>query len=545
MHLSLAVDQHPRQRLFELETLYEIGRECASLDSIEDMLRVLLSMVMGTYGSVQGIVFVGSSSGELEAFVARGDASRDESVAAMRNCARHYLAGTCSPAEVAQRAGMAVWLPLRLDDDAHGALALGERLSGAPYSARDRVLLSQILANSCSHLRSARLRGQLQVAADALERRVRALAFSNEMALAASRVTSLPRFHQFFLDRLVDAARADAATLALADAEGGWSIAARHGCSADLGAPTADALAASVDTPGESNGRSGNEHVLVLGVGTRTYGAAWLARCRDGDQFDDDDRALLGQIGAQAGLIFENMDLFERFLRDQQQQFRLRGALEQYVAPSVVDRMLSSGSVQEVRSIRTHVTVLMADMRGSTELTTGLEPEAVLDVMDEYFSEMIEILFRYEGTIDRIEGDAIVALFGAPEQRADDAVRAVRAGMALEQAFGSIACAWRARLAVPPGLGLGVGIATGEVVAANIGTGRHLHYTTTGPTINLASRLAAKAPAGYLLLDAPTWRQASAALRLDTQRRPRKPRYVRAKGFASLIPAYRLTGPWG
>jgi class 3 adenylate cyclase len=82
-------------------------------------------------------------------------------------------------------------------------------------------------------------------------------------------------------------------------------------------------------------------------------------------------------------------------------------------------------------------------------------------------------------------------------------------------------------------------------VAANIGTGRHLHYTTTGPTINLASRLAAKAPAGYLLVDAPTWQQASAALGLDTQRRPRKPRYLRAKGFASLIPAYRLTGSWG
>jgi class 3 adenylate cyclase len=544
MSISLAVDQNPRRRIFELETLYEIGRECASLESIDDMLRVLLSMVMGAYGSVQGLVFVGTSSGEIEALVARGAATRDDGVACLQDCARHYLAGTRSPADLARRAGMEVWLPLRLDNVAHGALVLGTRLCGESYSESDRALLSQIVANSCLHLRNARLRGQLQVAADALERRVRALAFSNEMAIAASRISSLPRFHQFLLDRLVDAARAEAGVLAIADAERRWTVVARHNLSAVVGDPTADAIAASVETPGGRHASPGNEHVVVLGVGPRTYGAAWLTRRRDADPFDVDDRALLGQIGAQAGLILENVELFERFLHDQQQQFRMRGALEQYVAPSVVDRMLSSGSAQDLRSARTNVTVLMADMRGSTELANGFEPETVLDVMDEYFSGMIEILFQYEGTIDRIEGDAIVALFGAPEQRADDAVRAVRAGMALEQAFGSIAREWRARMTVPPGLGLGVGIATGEVVAANIGTGRHLHYTTTGPTINLASRLAAKAPAGCLLLDAPTWRQVSAALDLDTSRRPRKPRYLRAKGFASLIPAYRLTGPW-
>jgi adenylate cyclase len=112
----------------------------------------------------------------------------------------------------------------------------------------------------------------------------------------------------------------------------------------------------------------------------------------------------------------------------------------------------------------------------------------------------------------------------------------VRAALAMHSAFASLLASWRERQSFSDAVGMGVGVATGEVLAANIGSAKRLHYTTTGPAINLAARLADRAPAGTLQLDERTWRLAREAAGL----RPQRPRRMRAKGFPTLLPVYRV-----
>jgi class 3 adenylate cyclase len=137
-------------------------------------------------------------------------------------------------------------------------------------------------------------------------------------------------------------------------------------------------------------------------------------------------------------------------------------------------------------------------------MSETMAPEKVVEILNEYFSGVTQAIFDYGGTLDKYIGDAVMAIFGAPISKGNDAQRAVEAGVAIQKLVADMNrdAAQRGR----PEIGVGVGINTGVVTAGNIGSPQRLDYTVIGDEVNLASRLCGKAEAGQVLITESTFR---------------------------------------
>jgi class 3 adenylate cyclase/tetratricopeptide (TPR) repeat protein len=183
------------------------------------------------------------------------------------------------------------------------------------------------------------------------------------------------------------------------------------------------------------------------------------------------------------------------------------------------------------QEVRKTVTVVFSDLVGSTSLGESLDSESLREVLGRYFRAMQDVLESQGGVVEKFIGDAIVAVFGLPKLREDDAVRAVRAAMDMRSALAEV----NAELETGWGLTLTVrtGINTGEVVAGDIAAGQRL---VTGDTVNVAARLEQAAGAGEILLGELTYRLVRGAVEVE----PVEP--LALKGKAEQVPAYRLLG---
>jgi class 3 adenylate cyclase/tetratricopeptide (TPR) repeat protein len=177
------------------------------------------------------------------------------------------------------------------------------------------------------------------------------------------------------------------------------------------------------------------------------------------------------------------------------------------------------------------VTIVFADVTGSTALGERLDPEALRRVMSRYFDRMAAVIEAHEGTVEKFIGDAVMAVFGIPRLHEDDALRAVRAAAEMDAALAEL----NAELERDHGVGLAarVGVNTGEVVAGDPTTGQRL---VTGDAVNVAARLEQAAAPGEVLLGEPTHRLVKDAVDVE----PVAP--LELKGKAEPVPAYRLTG---
>jgi adenylate cyclase len=133
------------------------------------------------------------------------------------------------------------------------------------------------------------------------------------------------------------------------------------------------------------------------------------------------------------------------------------------------------------------MTVLFSDIRGFTTLTERGEPEAIVAMLNEYFTRMVTIVFRHQGTIDKFVGDMVMALFGAPLDDAAHAEHAVEAALDMVDALHELNARWQAQGREP--LDIGIGINTGPMIAGNIGSEAIMSYTVIGDAVNLGSRL--------------------------------------------------------
>jgi adenylate cyclase len=131
-------------------------------------------------------------------------------------------------------------------------------------------------------------------------------------------------------------------------------------------------------------------------------------------------------------------------------------------------------------------------------MAESMQPDAIAQILTEYFSEMVEIIFEYGGTLDKFVGDSVMALWGAPIAHADDPDRALRAAVAMQHAIRRLNERWVS--AGRPEIGVGIGINHGEVFAGNIGSHRRLEYTVIGDAVNVANRLCSEASPGEILV---------------------------------------------
>jgi class 3 adenylate cyclase len=165
----------------------------------------------------------------------------------------------------------------------------------------------------------------------------------------------------------------------------------------------------------------------------------------------------------------------------------LRGQLQRYVSPHLVDHALANPSLLELSGDGREATVLFADVAGFTRLIESAPAPVVISLLDEYFNEMVELIYRHGGTVEQLIGDEIVALFGGPETRGDAAAAAVRAALAMVAAVARLNARWTAE--GRPTFGIGVGIASGRVMAGTIGSERRRELIVVGRPMIAAARI--------------------------------------------------------
>lgn len=257
-------------------------------------------------------------------------------------------------------------------------------------------------------------------------------------------------------------------------------------------------------------------------------------------QFVADGRAVAVTPPAVALFLLYFAGLWYAHRRVEGEARKVRATFQRYVTPEVVDALLSQPDAAELKGGRREVTVLFADLRGFTAFAERMPPERVVQVLNQYLSAMAEAVLLRGGMVDKFLGDGLMALFGAPlpdEQHADAAVRAaldaLRRAKELARRAGDDPSS--------PGLSVGIGIHTGEVIVGSIGSPKRLEYTAVGDTVNVASRLQELAAPGSVVLSQRAVEALSPELRALAE--PLPPAAIR--GRSEPVALFRITLPEG
>jgi class 3 adenylate cyclase/putative methionine-R-sulfoxide reductase with GAF domain len=213
---------------------------------------------------------------------------------------------------------------------------------------------------------------------------------------------------------------------------------------------------------------------------------------------------------------------------DVEQRRAIGDAFSRYLAPHVVESLMKAPSAVGLGGERQMATILFADIRDFTKMAARMEAERVVEILNAYFESAVTVLFEYDGLLDKFYGDGLMAVFGPPRVRADDAARALRSAARLHEVVRALAPV------IHEPLRISVGLATGEVVAGHIGSTRRLDYTVIGDAVNLASRLQSAAPPSATYCDETTYLRSGLQLRGERLQ-------AKIKGRDDLVTVYRLT----
>ncbi len=176
-----------------------------------------------------------------------------------------------------------------------------------------------------------------------------------------------------------------------------------------------------------------------------------------------------------------------RYYAEQSDKLRIKNAFQHYVTASIVNEILKDPAKLNLHGEERCLSLFFSDIEGFTTLSEGLSPLIVVNLLNEYLTEMTDIIFKYDGLLDKYEGDAIMAVFGAPVDQADHAIRACRCALDSQKALSEMRARWRKE--GKPELFVRIGINTGVVVVGNMGSRMRFDYTCIGDNVNLAARL--------------------------------------------------------
>jgi class 3 adenylate cyclase len=230
-------------------------------------------------------------------------------------------------------------------------------------------------------------------------------------------------------------------------------------------------------------------------------------------------------------------------VEDTTNTMRIEEYFSRYVGSDVLEMLKQRSEEDFFRTSRYRMTVVFADLRGFTKASSTLRPEQVCEFINEFLEAMIEVVDRNHATVDKIVGDEVMVLAGAPFQRPDHAALALKIAIEMVEAQDGLLLKWRqSPLVELHNLQVGIGIHTGEMVVGNIGSKRRSDYTVLGASVNLAARLCSQAKGGQILMSLDSFEAVREVIR-------KNPRYydpplkgfrehppVDAKGFSEPIP---------
>ncbi|RMH69086.1 MAG: GAF domain-containing protein [Gemmatimonadetes bacterium] len=245
--------------------------------------------------------------------------------------------------------------------------------------------------------------------------------------------------------------------------------------------------------------------------------------------FTQDDLDFLMAFTNQAALAIENAQLYNSI----QEQERIRENLQRYLPAELANQMMNQGQIQ-LGGEECFVSILFSDIQGFTSRAEKMPAGEVVQMLNAYFSLMTDEIFKQEGTLDKFMGDGIMTIFGAPIPHEDHALRAIKAAIGMRERLKELNAEWAKEGKEP--LVIRIGIASGTVVAGNIGSERRMDYTAIGDAVNLASRLESAASGGQILIDDMTYELAAGVIKAN------RLVPIRVKGKSRPIQVYEVVG---
>jgi adenylate cyclase len=193
-----------------------------------------------------------------------------------------------------------------------------------------------------------------------------------------------------------------------------------------------------------------------------------------------------------------------KYLDELLERRRVTSIFGRYVAPQVVTELLKGGEEsQQLGGTRKEITVLFVDIRGFTPMSEKAQPEEVVAILNDYLDLCARSIFKYGGTLDKFIGDATMAIFNAPMNLEDHALKAVQTAWAMKEGAESLRISLEERFG--HSVQFGIGINTGYAIVGNIGSKSRMDYTAIGDTVNTSARLESNAKAGQILLSQATY----------------------------------------
>jgi class 3 adenylate cyclase len=235
-------------------------------------------------------------------------------------------------------------------------------------------------------------------------------------------------------------------------------------------------------------------------------------------------------------IVASRKEMLAKLFRVSEERLRLvnfiRDMFGRYLSKKVVDNILESPEGHKIGGQRKTVTILISDIRGFTSLSEDMDPEIMVRFLNRYLEQMSKIILEYDGIIDEIQGDSILAVFGVPEKHQTDPFRAVACAIAMQNALDELNETFISE--GYPYLEMGIGLNTGSVVVGNIGSEVRMKYAVVGSTVNTAARIETNTVGGQILIGESTYNLVKETVTCDT------PQAFMMKGIKKPLVAYAV-----
>jgi adenylate cyclase len=235
-------------------------------------------------------------------------------------------------------------------------------------------------------------------------------------------------------------------------------------------------------------------------------------------------------------IVASRKEMLAKLFKVSEERLRLvnfiRDMFGRYLSKKVVDNILESPEGHKIGGQRKTVTILISDIRGFTGLSETMDPETMVRFLNRYLEQMSKIILEYDGIIDEIQGDSILAVFGVPEKHETDPVRAVACAVAMQNALDELNDTFIRE--GYPFLEMGIGINTGSVVVGNIGSEVRMKYAVVGSTVNTAARIETNTVGGQVLIGESTYDLVKETVTCDA------PQAFMMKGIRRPLVAYTV-----